>query len=162
MVQRAVAEAERCVWSCADEVKRVGEQRSRLTGAMEAEAQLQQVERQRTFDARRASERERERELGWQREKEAQTIAHRHRLELMEARAAAERLAESERRERQVAYLMRLSPEQRAARLERCRAAGQQCDDLTELLVSAAASAAEMRALVDRNEAPPDSTREAS
>jgi hypothetical protein len=161
-VQHAVTRVQRCLWSCSAEMARVAETRAQLKRLLEAEAAIVQVERQRSFDARRERERERQQDLSWQREKEALTIAHRQRLELLEVRAAAERAAAAARQDQQVAYLKLLTPEQRRARLEQCRRGRPQCDALAELLVRAAASQDEIRTLVDQNEAPIEATSEAS
>jgi hypothetical protein len=161
-LERAVEHAEACLFSCGDESDLVALQRVRLAAAMEAQALQVHAERQRVFDTARTRERERQRDDEWRREKEAQAILHRQRLELLEARAAAEQLAEEARRERHVSYLRRLTREQRAARLAACRAGGQQCDELTERLLRAATSPAEVRALVELNEAPSAPPRDAS
>lgn len=154
-LNQAVQRAETCLWSCADEADTVKLLQERLTRMLEAEAEATGAERQRSFDARRSRELERQRELAWQREKEAQAIAHRQKLELVAARAASEREAEQARAERQVQYLRQLTPEQRSARLERCRLQVSDCDGLAALLIRAADSAEERRALVEQNEAPP-------
>jgi myosin heavy subunit len=146
---------ESCAVSCQEEQTRYLRSRDRFRDALEQQAGAEHqadvrrlIERREMLKAKaEAAQAEQTLLLEQAREQE-----HQRQLELLHAQASLEAAAKQREFEEQVRYLTLLTPKQRLLRLHTCHEQGTNCDALVRVLVDAAGTAAERRALIQDHE----------